>query len=126
MTPYFELPGFQHLYLEDGYVLGLEESADELVFLVEFVLTEAHPVYQPPRPGEQYCHRKGRIRFYGINAVEWLRRDFKPNTDRDGSIDYGNIDSFLSSGNVHDLEGEWGEVRITARNVEANLDETRT
>jgi len=125
MTPYFELPGFEHLYLEDSYVLGLEEPADELVFLMEFVLTETNPVYQPPRPDEQYCYRKGRIRFDGIKAVEWLRRDFKPGTDADGCVDYGNIDVFLSYDNVFELEGNWGEVRITARSVVASLDETQ-
>lgn len=125
MTPYYELPGFASLYLEDSYLTGVRENAAEISFDLLFVLTEAHSEYQPPVLGEQYCYKHGRIIFEEIATIEWLRRELKPSTDPDGSVDYGNIDSFYNHHGIFELEGEWGKVRIRARNALAALKTSR-
>lgn len=114
MSNYYEMDDFKNIYLEDSFVLGIEESEDELFFIVEMVLTEAHPLYTPPNASEQYCYKTGKIGFQELKSVEWLNRNTKPITDAEGSEDYGNIDSFTISPEGYYLEGYWGEVKINS------------
>ncbi|WP_144445624.1 hypothetical protein [Inquilinus limosus] len=122
---YDSLPGFEHLYLEDSFVLGLIEGEQDLQFSMEFVLTRDHPDYHPPHKNERHCYRSGYILFEGIKSKQWLRRVFKPFHDPSGQKDYGNIDAFLCGSSGYFLEGDWGELRIEADAVCARLDPMR-
>lgn len=53
MAGYETIPGLEHIYLEDSWVLGVSETDSSLTFDLEAVLTEHHPDWQPPRAGEQ-------------------------------------------------------------------------
>ena len=56
--PYSELQGLEHVYLEDSYVLRIRWTGDAIIFWLEAILTEHHPDYVPPKPGERYCYRE--------------------------------------------------------------------
>ena len=113
MTGYEELPGFEHLYLEDSWVLGVHESGDELRFDIEVVLTENHPDWLPPKLGELYAYKRVALVFRKPREVTWLERmTGPPAVDASGEIDYGHIDVFRWAGSTFDLQGEWGRVRV--------------
>lgn len=112
MSKYYDWDDFKNIYLEDSFVLGIDESEEQVSFTVEMVLTEDHPMYSPPRKDEQYCYKKGKIVFQDLQSVRWLHRNMQPFIDADENKDYGNIDCFeLSSAGYH-LLGDWGEVII--------------
>ena len=113
--PYYELPRFDQVYLEDSFVTGLIENGAELSFLLDLILREGHPRYSPPKPHEQYCYRRAKLMFVRPTLVRWETRDFRPTTDASGEVDYGNIDAMqvLDDGSYH-LEGSWGAVLVTS------------
>jgi hypothetical protein len=111
-VPYHHLPGFEHVYLEDTYVLDIVEEPTQLVFTLEVVLTEGHPLYQGPSIEAQYCYREALLKFSDIKKIIWTSRHFQAFTDASGSVDYGNIDIFYKSGFTYHLEGDWGSVNI--------------
>jgi hypothetical protein len=43
MKPYHDIPALHSLYLEDSYVMGIEERDGGISFTVDAVLTEDHP-----------------------------------------------------------------------------------
>lgn len=113
MKGYEHLPGLAHLYLEDSWVLGVFEEPDELRFDVEAVLTEQHPDWHPPKPGEQYAYRRLALTFRRPRDVVWLERmTGRPAVDATGEEDYGNIDVFTWEGSRFDLQGDWGHVVV--------------
>jgi len=113
MKGYEHLPGFEHLYLEDSWVLGVHESADELRFDVEAVLTEDHPNWHPRKVDEAYAYKRLAVVFLRPREVTWLERmTGPPAVDASGEIDYGNIDVFRWDGDLFDLQGDWGHVRV--------------
>jgi len=113
--PYYELPGFDQVYLEDSFVTGLIETGEELSFVLDLVLREGHPRYSSPKAGEQYCYRHAKLMFAHPTLVRWETRSFRPATDASGEIDYGNIDAMqaLDDGSCY-LEGNWGAVVIAS------------
>jgi hypothetical protein len=103
---YFELEVLKDFYLEDSWVLYISASPGQLVITVEFVLTEEHPYYSPPRAGEQYCYRKGVLVFDAVTDLNWTGLlSSRPSRDPDGSVDYGNIGSLIIEGNHYTVEG---------------------
>lgn len=109
---YSMIPALAHLYLEDSYVLGIILLGDTIEFQMEFVLIQDHPFYYDPKPDEQYCYKRGRLKFSNIqNLKEFVRTDVKA-VDAVGEVDLGNIDSFLCRNHRYVLEGEWGKLDI--------------
>jgi len=102
---YSELPGLDRLYLEDSFVLAIDEAPDRLAFDLDAVLTPRHPSYIAPRPGEQHCYRRGELRFHAPK-VNWLARSQARFHDVSGAEDLGNIDVFTADGNHYYLEGD--------------------
>jgi hypothetical protein len=116
-TEYYEIPTLKDIYLEDSYVLDIVESATELRLLLDMVLTESHPDYQPPPRDEQYCFRKGELVFQSIDTIRWHRKTMRPIYDANAQIDYGNVDSLYEENGLYHLEGEWGVIEIAAHSV---------
>ena len=112
VRPYQEIPGLDVLYLEDSWVLDVSESEAELRFELEAVLTEAHPNWSPPKEGEQYAYRRVGLVFPQPNRVHWLDKTMRPNSYLDGTVDYGNIDTFVWGPGQYELSGSWGHVQI--------------
>lgn len=113
MRGYEELTGFENLNLEDSWVLGVDDAPDALRFDLEAVLTEQHPAWARPKPGEVHCYRRVELVFRQPEAVEWVERmTGPPAVDASGEADLGHIDSFLWDAAFFELEGDWGHVRI--------------
>jgi len=116
---YYEILSLENFYLEDSYVLSIDEVAGELIFELEAVLTKSHSQYEDPKKGERYCYRRASLRFFGVNSIEWLDRRFIRFKDSTVELDYGNIDSFVGDGGSYILSGDWGRVVIRGGGVEA-------
>lgn len=111
-VPYHQIQGFEHVYLEDSYVLDVRTSPSSVEFSLSVVLTEQHPLYTPQLPDEQYCYRSGLLRFPNVRRVEWIEKSMIPFTDAAGAVDYGNIDEFYRTGERYYLSGDWGRLEI--------------
>lgn len=114
MPGYETLAGLEHLYLEDSWGLGVYQSATALTFDLEAVITEEHPYWRPPKPGEQYTYRRIALLFPGVRSIQWLSRGGPPATDASGEQDWGDIHSFIVDDGVYELEGDWGHVPVAS------------
>jgi hypothetical protein len=110
---YWQFPGFENVYLEDSYVLAIKAKAS-VEILIEAVLTENHPLYTSPLPGEQYCYRQMTIKFFLPQTYNLVLKKMTPIPAPDGSIDYGNIDEFFLDAGKYYINGEWGELTIVS------------
>jgi hypothetical protein len=82
MKAYHEIPALHCIYLEDSYVMGVEER-DGIV-----------------------------LDFGHASSVEWLERSGHVFTDPDGEQDLGNIDVLRWEGDHYDIAGDWGHVHV--------------
>ncbi|MBT2500166.1 hypothetical protein J7E25_13820 [Agromyces sp. ISL-38] len=112
MRSYWTLPGFEDVYLEDSWVLGIAQEVDSLTFTVDVVLRETHPSYQPPVEGEQYCYRRGRILFEKIRALSWTEPPALPAVDAMGESDFGSFDVFEVSDGAYVIAGDFGRLEV--------------
>jgi hypothetical protein len=119
---YYDIPDLENIYLEDSFVLGIKESADNVVFAMEFVLTKKHPEYSLPQKDEQYCYRKGSLSFNRCRKITWHNKSFEQFVDKNGEVDLGNIDSFTKNNSANVLEGDWGEIEILSDDCSVELD----
>lgn len=113
-TDYPQLNGFEHVHLEDSFVLGIEAAPGRLALDVELVLTPQHPAYHPPTPGEQNCYARAAIEFCNVRNLNWTGQGTPPATDASGEKDYGGIDALSRNGAVFHLEGDWGVIDVTS------------
>ncbi len=111
---YWQLPGFENIYLEDSYVLSINANTISIQILLEAVLTENHPLYTPALSGEQYCYRQMTVKFPHPQTYDLVLNNISPIADPDGSVDYGNIDDFFREDDKYYLRGEWGELTIVS------------
>ena len=109
MPGYAQIAGLENVYLEDSWVLGVHESDGSLSFDLEAVLTEGHPQWNQPKPGEVYCYRRLALIFPSVRGVEWIERGMRPATDATGEQDWGHIDTFVGDG-AATVVGDWGNV----------------
>ena len=117
---YSKIPALEYLYFEDSYVLGISSTEDTIEFKMEFVLLQDHPMYFDPLPGEQYCYKRGGLKFANVrNVREFLRTNVRT-IDANGEVDFGNIDSFVSQNQRYVLEGEWGKLDIESDEPSVN------
>jgi len=119
--PYWELSGLEQVYLEDSYVLSIEEDADTVRFRMEFVLREEHPAFEPPEPEARYCYRRGELTFVGARDIIWQERREVVSWDARGEHDLGNIDTLTLDGGWYMAEGDWGRIKLHADRVEARV-----
>ncbi len=110
---YSELPVLSRYFLEDSFVLAIDDGEQSLTFALELVLAESHPDYAHPQRGEQHCYATGRLVFSHPSGVDWLSRTGRVTTDAAGARDMGNIDVFTWEGTAWRLCGAWGEVVVT-------------
>ena len=101
----------ENLYLEDSYVLDISKSDSSIYFDMEFVLTENHKLYHPPKENEQYCYKRGKLEFSSCPSSTLKLSKRRPSTDVNGEEDIGNIDYFVESYEGYFLEGCWGSLK---------------
>ena len=111
---YWQLPGFENIYLEDSYVLSINANTISIQILLEAVLTENHPLYTPALSGEQYCYRQMTVNFPHPQTYDLVLNNISAIADPDGSVDYGNIDEFFRADDKYYLRGEWGKLTIVS------------
>lgn len=116
---YYEILSLSNVYFEGSYVLSIDESAGSLIFELDAVLTQNHPQYEKPKNGEQYCYRNVLLRFFNMDSIEWVDKRLIGFVDSTGSLDYGNIDSFVKVDGAYTLFADWGRVMIRGGGVEA-------
>lgn len=120
MSTYTTIPGFEDVYLEDSWILGIHVEPGSVAFDVEVVLLETHPLYSPPGPEEQYCYRRGTIIFHQVAEVNWTGQGVVvPAVDASGEQDFGSIDEFELADGSYALEGDFG--RLVVRSAEPTL-----
>lgn len=105
---YYNFNGFEHIYLEDSFVLEIQDDPHMIRFSITAVLTEEHPLYYSPSPDEQYCYRDVSIIFKNVRRVRWITKTIIPYKDVTGVIDYGNIDALFLEDDYYHIEGSWG------------------
>ncbi|MCM3657279.1 hypothetical protein M3147_08450 [Agromyces mediolanus] len=110
---YSGIPGLEDLSFEDSWVLEIVRHADRIVFRVDAVLTESHPEFAPPPPGEQYCYRRGALVFDSIRTLLWSADGLvRAGIDPSGETDLGSIDSFSKVGEAYVVVGDFGTLTI--------------
>lgn len=118
MTPgapqrYTAIPGLENLFFEDSWVLEIVRHADRIVLRVDAVLTESHPAFAPPQPGEQHCYRRGELMFDAIRSLRWEASGLvRAGIDPSGETDLGSIDSFVKLGEPYVVVGDFGTLTI--------------
>ena len=111
---YYQLPGFEQVYLEDSYVLDIKTHANSVDIFLEAVLTEKHPQYTFPKQNEQYCYRNAHIYFSNVEEVNWAEKSMIPYEDANSEVDYGNIDEFCLVDGYYHITGDWGVLNIVS------------
>ena len=109
---YYSIEEFENIYLEDSYVLQIRTNSNSAEFLLEVVLTENHPLYNPPKQNEQYCYKKAELSFPTVTEIIWVEVNIIPSKDANGEVDFGNIDLFFYNDQYYELCGDWGELKI--------------
>lgn len=112
MTNYTDFPDLAHIYLEDSFVLAINETPTALAFQLEAVLTRSHPRYHEPRPGEAHCYADAVLTIADATKIEWVTRSSQTSRDATGAEDLGNIDSLQRHADHYEIAGDWGHVRI--------------
>ncbi|HYO60730.1 MAG TPA: hypothetical protein VEU29_02405 [Actinomycetota bacterium] len=122
MQSYWELDGFESLYLEDSFLLDVVARPGSLVIEVELVLKEDHPAFRSPQPGERYCYRRGRISFEEVKHLTWLASGFMPARDATGTVDWGGFDEFGRDGSTFVFAADFGRVELEASACRVDID----
>lgn len=119
MNNYYKLLGFSNVYLEDSFVILISEYDDKLIFDMEFVIKEGHPLFEIPKADEYYCYRRGKLIFSDVHSVNWKIKSSLCFHDANYQDDYGNIDVFRKlSNDTYQLSGDWGSVFVISSQVE--------
>lgn len=121
MNNYYNIKCLNHIYLEDSFVISILESESELIFNMEFVLCESHELYLTPKVGERYCYKSGKLVFSICKGIRWLEKNIRTFISADGTLDYGNIDSFLYEDDLIFISGDWGEVELTSKMIKVEF-----
>ena len=122
MAAYSELPGLEHIYLEDSFVLDVSVRPGVVDVFLDLVLREGHPAYEEPGADEQYCFRRGTLRFHDVTEVQWRMPTGLPARDASGDTDFGGLDEFVFDGVTRRLVGEIGEIIIVCGGQTLGLD----
>lgn len=109
---YPKFPGFESIFLEDSFVLRIDEGQYEIAFLLEVVLLPGHVQFTEPSSEESHCYVKGRLEFSNIRHCQWNHKHLVPILDADGSADFGSIDYLYLRGENYVLGGDWGELEL--------------
>jgi hypothetical protein len=112
MKNYADFADLANVYLEDSFVLAIDEKPDTLSFTLEVALTPAHPLYHEPRPNEQHCYLDATLTISEATRIEWVTRSSQTYRDATGEEDLGNVDSLQRIDDHYEITGDWGHVRV--------------
>lgn len=112
MSDYWAIPALENVYLEDSWVLSISAQPGHLTFVIDLVLRERHPAYRMPSPGEQYCYRRGVLRFDGVTTLSWSGQGAPPAVDETAQPDFGSFDEVEVEGASYRLSGDFGHIVV--------------
>lgn len=109
-----QLEIFKGIDLNDSFILNWSRENRRLSFELEVSIWPESAYYVEPKPDEYACYRKAILRFENVKAVSGLKAKDAviTSTDAGGSVDYGNIDSFIVLNDGFALEGDIGCIKI--------------
>ncbi|MDP5136065.1 hypothetical protein ORJ04_08910 [Rheinheimera baltica] len=105
---------FKGIDLNDSFILDWSHESGRLSFELEASIWPESAYYVAPKPDEYTCYRKATLLFKNIKAVTGLKAKNAviTSTDAGGSVDYGNIDSFIVLNDGFELEGDIGCIKV--------------
>ncbi|MBU6953255.1 hypothetical protein [Hahella sp. HN01] len=105
---------FKGIDLNDSFVLNWDQDGDSLVFDLDASIWPESEYYSKPVEGEYACYRKATLIFTNVKNISGLRNieSVIPTIDPDGSIDYGEIETFCLTSSGFKLSGDFGLVTI--------------
>lgn len=121
MAHYWEIPGFEALYLEDSWILEIRPGRGELTISADLVLRESHPAYREPHREEQYCYRQGSITFDEVTEFSWTERGRMAAIDASGEEDLGSFDQFEVDDGSYLMAGDFGRIVVTSKQPKVSL-----
>ena len=118
---YSTIPDFEHVYLEDSFVIGWRIGPDSVEFELDLVLTESHDLFRPPGTDQLYCYRRARLRFPCVRRLAWVQIASARTVEADAEMDYGNIDFLDQVGDQYVAEGDWGKLEVVSGRPELEI-----
>ena len=109
------LGDFDHVMLEDTFVLEWSVAPTQIVFYVLAHLRPEHPQASSPASGDWACYRPANLVFPNVSECSGLlpKSEVPSTTDPDGSVDYGTIDALSEpSPGTFNICGDFGDVLI--------------
>lgn len=122
MHDYTSLAGLEHFVLEASWVLGVAASPCRVMVRVDLVLDQEHPLFEPPQAGHLHHYRKGLLNFELVTDLTWTNQRPPRGTDATGVADYGHIDWMRWDGDIYELSGEFGHLRVVSRSFACVLE----
>ena len=110
-------PLLRHYVLDESWVLDFELRPGFLTFRMDLVLADTHPDHQEPQPDQQFDYRSALLLFEDVAECSWKRIGKRPARDASGESDWGNVDVARWEGNEWYLEGDFGQLNLTAGSV---------
>ena len=114
---------FKGIDFNDSFVLGWYSNETTIVIKLEASLWPDSPHYLQPKPDEYTCYRKCELQFTNFISYSGLSEQstIKPIRDLDGSLDYGNINTFIKTNDGFQVIGEFGNLNIINGKVQLKL-----
>ena len=109
-----KLKEFEGIDLNDSFILNWQCTENEFALLIEASIWPDSQFYQAPKENEYTCYKQAQLTFSNCKTIVGIKpmKQAKSNTDPDGSIDYGNIDTLAKTELGFELTGEFGNVQI--------------
>jgi hypothetical protein len=121
------LPGFEHVSLEDSYVLDIAAHPGRLTLKLDLLLLPQHPRYRAPLPGERASFRPATVVFSSVRALHWTGQSVvKAAIEASGSVDYGSVDALITLQDSYKILGDWGEIIVQSEAPSMTIDPTLT
>lgn len=115
---YFNLEGFEGIYLEDSFVLDIAIHFNTIILKMEFVLRDVHQFYCKPQNGEEYCYKTGNLIISPFTKMKCELLPISRSIDAAGEVDFGNIDQLFIIDDIIYISGDWGSLEINAKNIQ--------
>ena len=119
----------ENIDFQNSFILDWRMEGSDLVFDIEACLTQDHPSYVTPKPGEAMCWALGRLVFDSPAGIHGLKdkKQVRSTTDQDGSRDYGEIEVLaMDATGEWRMVGEFGEVTISGATISLTLEAKNT
>ena len=111
---------FVGIDLNDSFVLDWEFQGSKLEFSLEASIWPGSKYYSKPEPEEYTCYKPAKLKFISVEKIYGLisQESAQSTIDKQGEIDYGNIEVFEKTKSGFYIEGNFGKVVINEGKME--------